>query len=310
MEIKKFKKIISGLLIACLCLFVIGTFFDWQISNVLVGHFTLYGKFFEVFGLLPLTIVRLIVIIYFAYMINVTSKFKTWILRIPILYYAVKVCFLGLITTGVMGMYEMTGDYAMIGTKVQVMSIILAMIIVILMYRYATTFKRERIKGLYMRMIMAYVCTIIVNHEVEFIKTHVGRTRYYAVIANEGAYTPWYHINGLTDNNDFMSFISGHTTSGYMAVLLGFLVPYDKQKLARKLYISGFIFGLLVAFSRIVLGQHFVTDTMGSMLLMSLTIYGLMYVFSINIDGSDLLRTKNQAGEVSEMNIMENSTND
>ncbi len=288
MDIKRFKKIITALLIACLCLFVIGTFFDWQISSILVGNFSTYGKFFEVFGLLPLTIVRLVVLIYFAYMIKVDNQIKTWLLKLPVLYWAFKVCYTGLITTGIMGMYELTGEYAMVGTKVECISIIAALIIIALVYRYAMTFERSEIKNLYMRMIMVYACTIIVNHEVEFIKTHVGRTRYYAVMAELGDYTPWYHINGLTDNNDFMSFISGHTTSGYMAVLLGFLVTANNQQLARKLYIGGFTFGLLVAFSRVVLGQHYVTDTMGSMLIMSATIYVLMYVFSIHIDGSDL----------------------
>lgn len=288
MEIKKLKKIILVLLLSCLVLFVVGTFWDLQISNILVGHFSVYGKFFEVFGLLPLTIVRLIVIIYFAYMIKVKSRVKSCILRLPLLVYGIKVCFTGLITTAIMMMYEFTGEYAMVEQKIGLICIILAIIIVLIMYWFATSFDRMKIKNLYKRMIMVYACTIIVNYEVEFIKTHVGRARYYAIIANEASYTPWYQINGLTTNNDFMSFISGHTTSGYMAVLLGFLVPYNKQTLARKLYLSGIIFGLLVAFSRIVLGQHFVTDTMGSMLLMSITIFALMYLFDIKLDGSDI----------------------
>ncbi len=288
MEIKKFKKIMQYLLVAVIGLFIIGSIFDWQISSVLAGKLNWYGRFFEVFGLWPLTIVRAAVLIYFVYIIENEKKLITWILKTPFIYFAIKVIYTGLLTTFIMISYEFSGEYTInAGTSV-VASIVLAVVIFICGLLYIKRFERQELRSLSKRMIMIYICTIVVNHEVEFIKTHVGRARYYTVVANNGDYTPWYHINGLTDNNDFMSFISGHTTSGYMAVLLGFMFTAKNQLLARKFYLSGFAFGLLVALSRIVLGQHYVTDTMGSIIIMSATIYYLMKLFNIQIDGSDL----------------------
>ncbi len=280
------KNVFLGLIIFAGVLFLIGTFYDFQISQILVGKITWYGEFFAIFGLLPLSIVKTISYLYFARVIEVDEQILNYVCKLPFLYLAYKACYSGIMQ--VVMMYKMEMNLSMdAGTLMLVIITILSLLIIALGFKYAYSFDRKKIVVLAKRMVFALVIVFVVNQEVTFIKTHVGRARYYAVMASDAvSYTPWYHVNGLTDNNDFMSFISGHTTSAYMLVLTGFMVT-DKR-LANILYISGIASGLIVALSRIVLGQHYVTDTMGSMLIMTFTIFLGMKLFKIKFDLSDL----------------------
>ncbi len=283
------KKVSKTLFIIAIALFVIGTFFDWQIDTFLAGKLQFYGKFFETFGLIPITVVRVFCMVYIARVILFDNKIITYLIRIIPLYFSVKYTFGGLMTILFMGSNWITGEYLTPTTGIIVLTYIIAILITIVSCFYMFKIDRQVLLPLLKRVIMVFLITVIINQEVTFIKTHVGRARYYTVAGGLGVYTPWYQINGLTDNNDFMSFISGHTTTAFMAILpMFFTLPHQKV-LRERLFIFGVTFGVLVAFSRMVLSQHYLTDTMGSFIISAITIYIMCKLFKVDVDGADLI---------------------
>lgn len=286
------KKISITLFTVTLFLFLIGTFYDWQIDTLLKGHFHTYGKFFETFGLLPITFVRVFCVTYVFRIISLENKRLENCTKVILYYFSTKYVANGLLTINLMLHYWRTGEYTMPGAFIIICYYLIGAILTLIVIRCLYKVNRNTLLPLLNRVIMVFIITFIINFEVEFIKTHVGRARYYTVEAGLGIYTPWYHINGLTDNNDFMSFISGHTTTAFMAILPIFFTLPHQTKLRNYLYAFGVTFGVLVAFSRMVLSQHYLTDVTGSFIISAITIFLMCKLFKVKLDGSEINITK------------------
>lgn len=282
------KKISIILFIVTLGLFTIGTFFDWQIDTFLQGKLHFYGKFFETFGLLPITVVRVFCVTYLFRIIFLENKRLEIAAKAILFYFSTKYAASGLITINLMLGYWITDEYSMPSGFAIITCYVLGAIITLVAIKMLYKVNRDVLLPLLNRVIMVFIITVLINHQVEFIKTHVGRARYYTVEAGLGVYTPWYHINGLTTDNDFMSFISGHTTTAFMAILPVFFTLPHQVKLRNSLFIFGVTFGVLVGFSRMVLSQHYLTDTTGSLIISTITIFLMCKLFKVDIDGSDL----------------------
>lgn len=108
---------------------------------------------------------------------------------------------------------------------------------------------------------------------VNLIKIPWGRARMRLVAQNPQAYfMPWWQAGDELKKSlvaagvaaeEFKSFPSGHTANASMLMLLA-LLPQIKPKLAQKqtlLFGIGFAWACLVAFSRIIMGAHYLTDT-------------------------------------------------
>lgn len=285
MNIKKKSKIVF---IVLLGLMLIGTFFDWQIDTLLVGKFQLFGHLFEIIGLWPLTVVRLFCLVMLIRIINFDKLILTRICQFILSIWTIKIVASGAITTLVMVTYQLSGEYSGIGPTQILACYLFGIIITIIAIDIIFKIDRQTLTPLLKRIIMVFALTYIINHEVTFIKNHAGRARYYAVEAGLGAYTPWFVNNANAVSNDFMSFISGHTAIGLMAILPVFFTNNNQLKLRQNLYIFGLVFGSLTALSRMVLSQHYLTDTVGAMIVSFITIYIVCKLLKIDIDGSDL----------------------
>ena len=96
---------------------------------------------------------------------------------------------------------------------------------------------------------------------VEGLKYLWGRVRFRDLIA-EGSYdafTPWYKINGINSNK---SFPSGHTAGAGMSYLL-MLLPCVFSGFKSKKNICfwvPFVYTSVVAFTRLVMGAHYLSD--------------------------------------------------
>lgn len=96
---------------------------------------------------------------------------------------------------------------------------------------------------------------------VEGLKYLWGRVRFRDLIA-EGSYdafTPWYKINGINSNK---SFPSGHTAGAGMSYLL-MLLPcvFSGFKSKKNLcFWVPFVYTSVVAFTRLVMGAHYLSD--------------------------------------------------
>ena len=70
----------------------------------------------------------------------------------------------------------------------------------------------------------------------------------------------WYEINGWSNDNDLKSFPSGHSANGFISLAFMIFVPYFKKIKMRDFLIVAITWGLLVALSRVVIGEHFLSD--------------------------------------------------
>lgn len=96
---------------------------------------------------------------------------------------------------------------------------------------------------------------------VEGLKYLWGRVRFRDLLAagSYDAFTPWYKINGINGNK---SFPSGHTAGAGMSYLI-MLLPYISDEWKNRTQIcfwSAFIYTSVVAFTRLVMGAHYLSD--------------------------------------------------
>lgn len=100
---------------------------------------------------------------------------------------------------------------------------------------------------------------------IEGMKYLWGRVRFRDLLAAESydAFTPWYKLNGINGNK---SFPSGHTAGAGMSYLMMFF-PYLSKKWKKHYQLTfwiPFIYTSIVAFTRLVMGAHYLSDvTMG-----------------------------------------------
>ena len=96
---------------------------------------------------------------------------------------------------------------------------------------------------------------------IESIKIFWGRTRFrdLLLMPNFDDFTPWYHPNGITGNK---SFPSGHTASAalsFLALLLPCVSSHCKKHRDLCFWVP-FIYTGVVAFTRLIMGAHFLSD--------------------------------------------------
>lgn len=98
----------------------------------------------------------------------------------------------------------------------------------------------------------------------EGVKIVWGRERM-RMLLQEGSFdnfTPWYKPQGITSSNEYKSFPSGHT-SGAAVSYLAMLLPFASDKARDKkvlCFALPFVYTSIVAFTRMMMGAHFLTD--------------------------------------------------
>lgn len=104
-----------------------------------------------------------------------------------------------------------------------------------------------------------------------------GRIRFRSMEAPYTDFTPWYKINGFTGNH---SFPSGHTSGAgvsYQLMLLP-LVSSKCREHKTALFITAFLFTSTVAFTRLVMGAHYLSDvTIGGTISFTCTLLGIAF---------------------------------
>ena len=109
--------------------------------------------------------------------------------------------------------------------------------------------------------VLALAGLAVVAVSVECMKYLWGRVRFRDLLAQGSydAFTPWYVLNGINGNK---SFPSGHTSGAAISYLL-MLVPFvfDKWKNKKQLcFWIPCIYSSVVAFTRLVMGAHYLSD--------------------------------------------------
>lgn len=121
--------------------------------------------------------------------------------------------------------------------------------------------------------------TIVVN----LIKFGWSRVRYRDLVESTSAFSAWFIPNGFTGNTDHMSFPSGHVANAAVILFITLLpnVYLNLQKYRKLLVIFSFIWIALIMVSRIIMGAHFLSDTIVGMWVTILSILLYQNVFKI-----------------------------
>jgi len=98
---------------------------------------------------------------------------------------------------------------------------------------------------------------------VNVLKLIVYRFRFRALLSDYSNYTPWFASPiYISLSNSTASFPSGHTANAFMLVSLVFLVKDSIWKYPVVITTVGW--GILVAYSRIIVGAHYASDVLFS----------------------------------------------
>ncbi len=106
---------------------------------------------------------------------------------------------------------------------------------------------------------------IILDITVDSMKIIWGRVRFNH-LSSEAKFTEWYIINGDGYDGSNQSFPSGHTSAAWSFLPLLFLVKNKKidRKVKIMLVVSVLGFGLFIAISRVLSGDHYASDVLFS----------------------------------------------
>lgn len=119
-------------------------------------------------------------------------------------------------------------------------------------------------KALLVLAITGIVVMAIQLGVTNILKIFWGRIRMRELIRIDdfSQFAPWYLPQGITSSNEFKSFPSGHTASAGMSYLL-MLLPFVNEKYKNKqwlLFIVPLVYTSIVAYTRMVMGAHFLSD--------------------------------------------------
>ncbi|WEV67065.1 phosphatase PAP2 family protein [Bifidobacterium sp. ESL0769] len=245
------KKLFPATAIGALVLLIVGTFADLRIDQALYRPGNGFSAFFE--RLAPL--IGATVLMIGAALVFWTYKFVRENLAKLILSGLV---YLGATLVGLALCYKYCHLFGV------AYGAIVAILIACIVYKIPDELKqRYRWAGI------AIVAVFLVSMGVlEVAKIIWGRVRFRAMQGNLDLFTPWYHPNGkhylsaVTVADNIKSFPSGHSQfagSALLLCLLALVNPRWKNK-ESMVYGIALVYALVVMFSRMMQGAHFLSD--------------------------------------------------
>lgn len=128
----------------------------------------------------------------------------------------------------------------------------------------------------YQKLALLYILVLVSEFTVvSSIKFLWGRERYYA-LDSVNDFSLWFIPQGLSKGSAYTSFPSGHTSAAAMSMIFLFvpLMIDSLKKYIIPIYIGVGAYVSLGALSRILLGKHYLSDTVFSvMIVLSLFLY-------------------------------------
>ena len=276
-----------------LALLIAGSFADLPISRFLYpGHESSFGQFFAAFGELPafallascgvLLIVR-------------RGEFRP---ELHMILLAFGVC---LIAGSVfLSIHEATDNVPALPTAVALLVTLFVDALAAFAFLFMT-------RGCQAKTLLRFLCTVIfvcvgIMLLINIIKVPWGRARMRLIAStgNASYFTPWWKAGSSLKNqlvaegvssDEFRSFPSGHTACAACAMLAALLPTVSRRFRGKekRLGLSGALWTAIVAFSRLRMGAHFLTDvTMAWLVTLGLTVLGVM-AFCIGIGDGPVL---------------------
>ncbi len=281
MMVRTGDAVVIGVILALML--VAGTFLDFDISSSLYDPQSRFGMLLAAYGQLPSSAGAVMAgTLFFIGRSRRNRAARIWETVI------------GLVMMGV-GIYMLCENPVEYMNMNLVLSCLIALVITILMMALAVFVSQNASKEDVLLVAAIFLLTILAQMVIiNLIKIPWGRPRMRLIETDSRAYfMPWYEpgtalkdtlVAAGVEAEEFKSFPSGHTGHAVMLMLYG-LLPWlhkdadrecgtdkcrakgeEKEKLAMvpsvRLFIwIGFGWTLLVAFSRMIMGAHFLSDT-------------------------------------------------
>ena len=256
---KKDAAIIAAILALCL---LTGSFFDYQISSALFNIASMYGRFVEAAGELPFELTASVAGIMLVRAARPDSRGSKWLAVLGIL-----------VNVGLAG-YEIISSLRA-GGKLVAAQLVLTFVLVIaanlIVYRLTRGTEPDELTRWALMVLAVWVAQAIILNVI--VKPLWSRPRMRVIEVTPGLiFQPWWvignpdkwtYIAAGVIKDGFKSFASGHTAHAAIGLMLAGLPAAaftEKPSRRRVVFWAAAVVAALVAFGRIVIGAHFLTD--------------------------------------------------
>lgn len=256
---KKDVAIVAVILAFCL---LVGSFFDYQISSALFNSSSLFGRFVEAAGELPFELTASVAGVMLVRSACPDSKASKWLAALGVL-----------INVSLVG-YESIGSLR-VGGKLIAFQLVLTFTLVItanvIAYRLTRDTDPDDLTRWALMVLAVWAAQAIILNVI--VKPLWSRPRMRVIEVTPGLnFQPWWvignpdkwsYIAAGVIKDGFKSFASGHTAHAAIGLMLaGLPAAASKEKPSRRrvVFWVAAVVAALVAFGRIVIGAHFLTD--------------------------------------------------
>lgn len=268
--------ILAGILLLAM---VAGSIWDYPISQQLYDSQSIFGMFFSAYGEMPIgcCLITASVLIFMGH-----NRERKFIGTIQIVF-GVVIAIYGSIVMAIMPKRYLPFS-PIINMSIGAALSVGVAIISVKLFRNAD-------HSTMLKVALIFILVIVVQRFlIDAIKILWERPRMRMIVETPEAYfTPWWTIG--SEQKDklvaagvgkewFTSFPSSHTANGATAMMLT-LLPLLRSKWKHKqsmFFFAGAAWGLMVALSRIILGLHFLTDT-----VVGFTVTLLLLIFFVQL---------------------------
>ncbi len=247
-------------------LLVIGTFFDYPISSTLYDPQSAFGLMMASYGQAPSSAGAVLA---GALFLMEWNREKRSLAAAEIV--------LGLVMV-IVGVYMLCENPVEYMDMPLLLSCVIGVLISAGMAALAAYLVKHAAREDILRAAVAFFLVIALQMAlINLIKIPWGRARMRLIATDSRAYfTPWYQpgtgakdalVAAGVSAEEFKSFPSGHTGHGVMLMLFGLLpglvlTDEKKERAWKRAFVwLGFTWAALVAFSRMIMGAHFLSDT-------------------------------------------------
>lgn len=236
---------------ALVILLTIFTFTDLKISMTVYNPESSFGHFFEAFGELPGALIGVFSLAALITTGKYNAKWKTILFNIILGVLLIMFSFMA----AVMPMNYLGGiKMPVAGILAAVYAIAALWITKILSKEENKNLRQAAIIG-----ILTFVAAILV---INIVKMFWGRLRFRSMKAPYNEFSLWFIPQGLTTNNEYMSFPSGHSANSAVILWITLLPTFVAHLRGKEKYlkiIAGAWIGMVMV-SRVIMGAHFPTD--------------------------------------------------
>ncbi|MBU3130995.1 phosphatase PAP2 family protein [Clostridium gasigenes] len=249
----KLQKVEFGMIALLMIVFI---FIDLQISDAIYNANSVYGSIFEAIGEFPAGVIATFCTVS---LILTREKNKSVKYTLGTIGYGFMLVLFSLMATMSPVKY-LNGPTVLI----PILSILYVIASYFIAKKISVTNKVELRQAAIIGVLTFFFVVITFN----LIKMGWGRERYRHMIS-EGSFegfSLWFISQGLTKNNEFMSFPSGHSANGAIMIWLTLIPTFIPKLKNKQVLINSCVIAwiILVAASRVVVGAHFASDvTMG-----------------------------------------------